>query len=106
MNKPEFPKPRMIQEDFLPSRKINILKNYRIKKYFCVGSWSYRPQKRVLWVFWSDIVFPSVSYTCFDDANRALVNYIKEKQNYTNTEYLKPDFKLAQQPPNPPPNVV
>jgi hypothetical protein len=54
MNYPEFPKPRLIREDFLPER--DSMNNYRIKKITKGdGSVCYSPQKKVLWFFWVDI---------------------------------------------------
>ena len=41
MEKPTFPKPRIIREDFLPEP----MKNYRIKKVTENGETVYHPQK-------------------------------------------------------------
>ena len=51
MEKPEFPKPRIIREDFLPNEP---MKNYRIKRVIEQGTSKYYPQKKILW-WWVDI---------------------------------------------------
>jgi len=51
VKKPEFPKPRIIREDFLPNEP---MKNYRIKKVIEQGTSEYYPQKKILW-WWEDI---------------------------------------------------
>ena len=51
MEKPEFPKARLIREDFLPED--DVLKNYRILKYqYENGEVIYCPQYKFLGLFW------------------------------------------------------
>jgi hypothetical protein len=103
MKKPEFPKPRLIREDFLPEQ--DPLMNYRIKKITKPdGKVRYCPQKKFLW-FWMNFDdgggYGSESWAqqvIFEDYNKTL----KDK-----VEYLAPDSsKTVPKPPNPPPNVV
>ena len=55
--KPKFPKPRLIREDFLPEP----MKNYRIKKVIENGQPIYYPQKKVLW-WWVDTELNGFNY--------------------------------------------
>lgn len=107
MTKPEFPKPRIIREDFLPEQ--DPMSNYRIKKVTKPNgiSWYY-PQKKFLW-FWIKLDFfvdGGYGYgserwaqtRIFEDYNKTL----KDK-----VEYLTPDSSNTfPKPPNPPPKVV
>jgi hypothetical protein len=103
MKKPEFPKPRLIREDFLPEQ--DPLMNYRIKKITKPDGkeWFY-PQKKFLW-FWMNLYdndgYGSESWAqtkVFEHYNKSL----KDK-----VEYLAPDSsKTAPKPPLNPPRVV
>lgn len=100
MKKPEFPKPRIIREDFLPEQ--DPLMNYRIKKVTKPdGKEWYYPQKKFLW-FWMTLD-DGGGYGCenwaharvFEDCNKTL----KDK-----VEYLAPDIsKTITAEHNPPP---
>ena len=104
MKKPEFPKPRLIREDFLP--KQDPLMNYRIKKVTKPnGKVWYYPQKKFLW-FWMNLdgycggcgSESWVQKIIFEDYNKTL----KDK-----VEYLAPDkSKSVPKPPLNPPKVV
>jgi hypothetical protein len=80
MDKPEFPKPTLIREDFLPEP----MKNYRIKKvtqFDIEGTeWiTYSPQVKVLW-WWTKVFDDSTGYYGFstlEDAQKYLCNYLK-----------------------------
>lgn len=56
--KPKFPNPRLIREDFLPYEP---MKNYRIKKVIYGGQPLYYPQKKVLW-WWVDTDLNGFNY--------------------------------------------
>jgi hypothetical protein len=103
MKKPEFPKPRLIREDFLPEQ--DPLMNYRIKKITKPdGKERFYPQKKFLW-FWMDLDngggYGSESWAqakVFEHYNKSL----KDK-----VEYLAPDSsKTVPKPPLNPPRVV
>ena len=86
MEKPTFPKPRIIREDFLPNEP---MKNYRIKKvnHTILGS-LYYPQKRVFLFFWEN-VYPSRSlfvgyYPTYDGA----LDDIKKRVENEKAEYF------------------
>ena len=102
MKKPEFPKPRLISEDFLPEP--NPMDNYRIKKVTTrYGTVRYHPQKKFLG-FWVDLdyhpltyfsrYYTSSWYETYDSANKEILDYIeflnrpKEK-----VEYLEPKME-------------
>jgi hypothetical protein len=101
--KPEFPKPQLIREDFLPER--DSMNNYRIKKITKGdGSVWYSPQKKVLWFFWVDIS-KCGSFSSKYWANDSIIEDFQKSQK-DKVEYLQPDASLAVPPePNPPPRV-
>ena len=97
MNKPEFPKPRLIREDFMPEKDITT--EYRIKKITKGDMIYFRAQRKFLW-WWIDIYYETECY-------QWAVHYIKEgiaKRTKPSIEYLDvtPD-ELAPRTPNPPP---
>jgi len=100
MNKPEFPKPRLIREDFMPERDITT--DYRIKKITKGDKIYFRAQREFLW-WWIDIYYETEWY-------ELVVQYINEdivKRTKPVIEYLDvtPD-ELAPRTPNPPPEVL
>ncbi len=70
MDKPTFPKPRLIREDFLPNEP---MKNYRILK-ITDRNIRYYPQVRVLW--WWRRSTPC-GFTTLVDAKKSLCAHIK-----------------------------
>jgi hypothetical protein len=104
MKKPEFPKPRLIREDFLP--KQDPLMNYRIKKVTKPnGKVWYYPQKKFLW-FWVDLDKDGGGYDseCWAQ-QRVFEHYDKTLKD--KVEYLAPDkSKSVPKPPLNPPKVV
>ena len=88
MKKPEFPKPRLIREDFLP--KQDPLMNYRIKKVTKPdGKVWYYPQKKFLW-FWMSLV-DSGGYGSERWAQQVIFEYYN-KTLKDKVEYLVPDI--------------
>lgn len=89
MKKPEFPKPRIIREDFLPEQ--DPLMNYRIKKVTKPDGkeWFY-PQKKFLW-FWVDLDKDGGGYDseCWAQ-QRVFEHYDKTLKD--KVEYLAPDI--------------
>jgi hypothetical protein len=85
MNKPEFPKARLIHEDFLPVSEP--MKNYRIKKVIKGDDsiWYY-PEKKFLW-FWIDISGSCGGYMDERNANRRIVDDFQRHQK-DKVEYL------------------
>ena len=80
MDKPEFPKPTLIREDFLPE----LMKNYRIKKvtFFDIEGNAYSkyyPQVKVFW--WWNNIFDEASgcdwHSSLEQAQKYLCNYLK-----------------------------
>lgn len=97
MNKPEFPKTRLIREDFLPEQ--DPLKNYRIEKVTeADGVVWYQPQKKFLW-FWVNMVYKPT--TSIEWANYFILEDFKKHQENKEikVEYLKPDISLSEQKP-------
>ena len=95
MNKPEFPKSRVIREDFLPEQ--NPMKRYRIKKVTKGdGTVWYCPQKKVLW-FWKDLGYGSFSVK--EWANDIIVQDFQKSQK-DKVEYLEPNLDFPE--PKPP----
>ena len=95
MNKPEFPKPRLIREDFMPEKDITT--EYRIKKITKGDVIYFRAQRKFLW-WWIDIY-------CESDYYKWVVQYINiDIQDRTKhvIEYLDvtPE-ELAPRIPNP-----
>lgn len=103
MKKPEFLKPRLIREDFLPEQ--NPMRNYRIKKITTPGGFQrYYPQVKILWIFWVNM-FGDAGYASYQEANRRLFREIAPDK----VEYLEPDpttLKTVSKTPNKPPRVV
>jgi hypothetical protein len=104
MNKPEFPKPQLIREDFLPEQ--DPMNNYRIKKITKGdGKVWYYPQKKVLWFFWVEISNVG-SFSNKDWANHIIIEDFQKSQK-DKVEYLRPDALRTVPPePNPPPKVL
>ena len=104
MKKPEFPKPRMIREGFLPER--DPMDNYRIKKVTTrYQTVRYHPQKKFLG-FWVDLdyhpltyfsrYYTSSWYETYESANEEILDYIKFlNRPKEKVEYLEP--KMEQQ---------
>lgn len=101
MKKPQFPKPRIIREDFLPEQ--DPMENYRIKKVTKPdGKVRYHPQKKIFGFLWWNLVdfegYSSENWAqerVFDDYNKTL----KDK-----VEYLAADIsKTVIAEHNPPP---
>ena len=85
--KPEFPKPRIIREDFLPNEP---MKNYRIKKVIEQGTSKYYPQKRILW-WWEDICglgryYWEKDFSTLEEAKQALHKKVYEEKR--EVEYI------------------
>lgn len=98
MNKPEFPKARIIREDFLPEQ--DPLRNYRIKKVISDdGVVWYQSQKKILW-FWVNMKYQPT--TSIEWANYFIFEDIKKHQENkeVKVEYLRPDIFLSK--PKPP----
>jgi len=70
--KPEFPKPRLIREDFLPYES---MKNYRIKKVIEHNITWYYPQVKVLW-WWINLDYYT-GFLSLEEAQKALCYRIK-----------------------------
>ena len=103
MKKPEFPKPRIICEDFLP--KQDPLMNYRIKKVTKPdGKVWYYPQKKFLW-FWISIDnFGGYGIESWAQA-AIFADYYKTQKD--KVEYLPADNSKTVPPErNPPPKLV
>jgi hypothetical protein len=88
LEKPSFPKPRTIREDFLPEP----MKKYRIKKETYGDTTKYYPQER--WFFWwfnifsCDVYFDG-GYSTLEEAQKRLCGYVKG----TMVEYLDFDYE-------------
>jgi hypothetical protein len=97
MNKPEFPKPTLIREDFMPEKDITT--EYRIKKITKGDMIYFRAQRKFLWL-WINF---SYEYFCYDIAI-CRINEDIAKRAKPMIEYLDvtPE-KLASRTPNPPP---
>ena len=103
MKKPEFPKPRIIREDFLPEQ--DPLMNYRIKKVTKPdGEVWYYPQKKFLW-FWISINNFG-GYGIESWAQAAIFADYQETPK-DKVEYLPADRSKTVRPEhNPPPELV
>lgn len=89
MKRPEFPKPRLIREDFLPEK--DSMDEYRIKKITTGdGTVWYYPQKKVLW-FWWNIGVGYGGYGCYEWANGRIIEDYQGRQK-DKVEYLEPDY--------------
>ena len=78
MKKPEFPKPLLIREDFLPEP----MNKYRIKKVTDDEGTRYFPQKKVLW-WWNNLIPASPcngdgGYGTLGEAQETLCSHIKK----------------------------
>jgi hypothetical protein len=104
MNKPKFPKARLIREDFLPEQ--DPMNNYRIKKTTKGdGAVWYQPQKKVLWFFWVEISKMG-SFSTKDWANAIIIEDFQKSQK-DKVEYLEYDTsQTVPSEPNPPPKVL
>ena len=88
MKKPEFPKPRLIREDFLPEQ--DPLMNYRIKKVTKPnGEIWYYPQTKFLW-FWMNLD-DFGGYSCETWAHTKVFEDYNNSQK-DKVEYLAPDI--------------
>lgn len=98
MNKPEFPKARLIREDFLPEQ--DPLRNYRIKKVTKGnGKVWYYPQKKVLWFWWNIGSDYYGGYSFYELANNRIIEDYESHLKY-NVEFLEPtNSKYNPQPP-------
>lgn len=88
MKKPEFPKPRLIREDFLPDEPMN---KYRIKKVIEYNTPWYYPQVKVLW-WWHNLFSQNPYYVGFlslEQAQKALCCHFKK----TMVEYIDFDYE-------------
>lgn len=88
MKKPEFPKPRLIREDFLPEQ--DPMENYRIKKVTKPDgkSW-YFPQKKIFGFLWWNLVDVD-GYGCENwEQARVFEDYNKTQKD--KVDYLAPD---------------
>jgi hypothetical protein len=85
--KPEFPKPRLIREDFLPDKPMN---KYRIRKETYGNTTKYYPQqKRLFWwfnIFAFDVYFDG-GYDTLENAQKNLCIYCRG----TMVEYINFD---------------
>jgi hypothetical protein len=102
MKKPEFPKSRIIREDFLP--KQDPMSNYRIKKVTKPdGKEWYYSQKKFLW-FW--MTLDGGCYGCENWAHARVFEDCNKTQK-DKVEYLAPDSsKTVPKVPIDPPRVV
>jgi hypothetical protein len=103
MNKPEFPKARVIREDFLPEQ--DPMNNYRIKKVTKGdGTVWYYPQKKVLWFWWNMVEYPN-PYGSVYWANAVIRSDFKDSPK-DKVEYIEPTSQTVPPEPNPPPKVL
>lgn len=87
MNKPEFPIPRIIREDFLPEQ--DPLMKYRIKKVTGKSGYErYYPQVKILWLFWVNLFGEVGWYDSYEEANKSLIREITPEK----VEYLEVDL--------------
>jgi hypothetical protein len=112
MNKPEFPKARLIREDFLPNKMDNILEKYRIQKKpfrnLSTGekNFTYVVEEKG-WFGWKKVGFNGdiISYFySYAHANKALYDHIIDMNYEKLIEYLPPDFSVIDSKPNSPPS--
>ena len=91
MKKPEFPKPQLIREDFLPDK--DFMNNYRIKKVTKPdGKVWYYAQKKILWFWWIDMGEP---YGCENWVQRRIFSdYYKTLKD--DVEYIDPDISKTE----------
>jgi hypothetical protein len=78
--KPDFPEPQLIREDFLPEP--NMKRNYRIKKVTWKDKCRYYPQVKRLGLFWMNVFvcepYSDGGYTTFEFAQEVLCDYLKK----------------------------
>ena len=96
MDKPEFPKPRLIREDFMPEKDFTT--KYRIKKVTKDGEVDFRAQRKYLW-WWinlGDYVYSHYE-SVFNDISKDIQKRTKKRAK-SMIEYfdVTPD-KLAQE---------
>jgi len=101
MNKPEFPKPTLIREDFMPEKEFTT--DYRIKKITKGDKVEFRAQRKFLW-WWINL--GDYDYSHYEYVFHDIHNDIQKRAKYM-IEYLDvtPD-ELAPRTPNPPPKVL
>ena len=100
MNKPEFPKPRLIREDFMPEKDITT--EYRIKKITKDDVVGFRAQRKYLW-WWINLGDYDYSHyeSVFHDISKDIQKRTKKRAK-SMIEYLDVTLdKLAQDPTNP-----
>ena len=98
MNKPEFPKPRLIREDFMPEK--DITKEYLIKKITKGDKVEFRAQRKFLW-WWINL--GDYDYSHYEYVFHDIHNDIQKRAKYM-IEYLDVTLdELAPRTPNPPP---
>ena len=103
IEKPKFPQPRLIREDFLP--KEDMLKNYRIMKtQDKEGRDIYYPQYKFLGLLWL-CIDATVKLRSFNDAIYYIKRDIiaKRKPTVEYIELTEKDLDLPPKEPNPPP---
>ncbi len=90
MLKPEPPKPRLIEESFLPTKRDNLKMNWRIKKFHHINNIYYVIQKKNFFGFWYDHNFDYCYFTSYKQANAILCRQLIPE--HTKIEYFEPDF--------------
>lgn len=108
MERPKFPTPRLIREDFLPEP--DPMKNYRIKK--TVNGWGreqYSPEYKRFGLFWVNLhrirYGQLYAYSTYDEAADILRCHFKNKTK-PKVEYLEvrlEDVVESKKEPNSPP---
>lgn len=100
IKKPEFPKPRLIREGFMPEQ--DTMENYRIKKITKGnGRIEYYAQKKILGFWWKNL--HRYVYWKKEWANEAIIEHIQLVKGDI-VEYLEPDLSKDTKPEsNPPP---
>jgi hypothetical protein len=91
MLKPELPKPRLIEESFLPTKRDNLKMNWRIKKFYHSDEIYYVIQKKGFLGLWYDHIFGYCDYyTSYQQANAILRRELNPERY--KIEYFEPDF--------------
>ena len=89
MKKPEFPKPRLIREDFLPDKPMN---KYRIVKKTKGDRTRYYPQVKFLFWWYNPFKWEPYNdghFYSLEVAQKELCEYIRQ----TTVEYIDFDYK-------------
>ena len=92
LKKPEFPKPRVIREGFMPEK--NTMKGYRIKKITTGDTTRFFPQHRLYWFFWADLFSYAKwrtdggGFESYEEAVEALHNHPCLNRPKVEVEYL------------------